>query len=470
MPADPQLLLLWSESMLVSMLVWALISILALYLARRPVHELLDRLCQAISGILRFGASILLSYTRRTAGRNRDILRAAAEDAASRKLERQLRRISAQVDHDLDQYPALHRTLLEQVGRINNDYRHAGDTPPTPPAWLNAVETVANINVGGDPALARILSDMHTTLETSCHDTLLEYRAANQRRFNALRRMQPYFRRITATLEQLQQRLERVRALAGAIDEHMATFEALRTGRRDSVRRLRFELHLRATSGLALLAVAGFAALLNHLLIAEPLNTLLGMNSDTVSWVATAALMLIALGLGVWITEVTGLTRLLGLVWQFDERQRRHLAGTGIALLVTLALLQAMLVWSAYAVVEFPNEQGVAWPAPAAAALLAAMLPFVLALAAVPLEMVLHSAAALQSGLLARTAQLGATLLRLVATAVSLLPAPLKKIYDLWIFLPLWCERAIQATRSRTAEAEIPTSLPPSQSGEDSKS
>jgi hypothetical protein len=415
--------------------------------------------------VLRYGASVLLGYTRRAAGRNRAIVRAAADDVASRRLERQLRRISEQVDRDLGEYPSLHRALSEQVTRIDADHRHAGDTPPTPPAWLDAIAAVASINANNDPAVAAILKDMHSTLESSCHDALLEYRAANRRRFHGLRRMQPYFRRIAAMLEELQRRLERLTAHARTIDGHMAAFEALKTARHHSIRRLQFELHLRAAGGLALFAIAGFAALLSHRLIAQPLQLLLSDTPGSSDWTSTTALILIALALGVWIAEVTGLTRLLGIAAQLNDRQRRRLALAGGSLLLALALLQAMLAWSAYSSADVPAMPGPAWLAPLIAALLAAMLPFVIALAAAPLEMVMHSLPAIVGGLLAGSAYLAALMLRLLAATVAALPSPLKKLYDLWIFLPLWCEQTIQAVRSRTAEAPPP---PRSEAGENS--
>lgn len=453
---DSNLLLLWSDSTMVSILIWALISIASLYLARGPMHRLFDRTCLAIADVLRFGSAQLLTFARRTAARNRDILHAAAEAASARRIERQLRRISERIEHDLSEYPTLHRALNEQANRIDEDYRHAGDTPPTPPNWLAAIDAVASIDANNDPALAMILKDMHHTLETACHNALLEYRAANQRRFRSLRRMQPYFRHIAETLTVLHQRLEQVNVHAHAIDKHMERYETLQAQRRDSARRLSFEMHIRAISGVILLGIAGLSALLSHRLINEPLQALLGTGA-TGNGTATTALILTALGLGVWVTESTGLTRLLGLNAYIDIRPRRYFAWLGISLLSALALLQASLAWSAYATaIDLP---GPAWLAPAVAALLAAILPFTLALAAVPLEMLIHSTPSLIGGLMATVARLSAAILRLTAAIATALPAPLKKIYDLWIFLPLWCEQALLATRRQHATAASEPSL-----------
>lgn len=454
---DSKLLLLWSSSTTVSILIWALISIVSLYLARSPMHKLMDRASVAIADVLRFGSIQLLTFSRRTAARHRDILHATAEAATMRKIERQLHRISARIDRNLGEYPSLHQTLSDQASRIDEDYRQAGDTPPAPPEWLAAIDAVSRVNSNNDPSLAIIFKDMHHTLEDACHNALLEYRAANQRRFRSLRRMQPYFRRIAETLAHLQQRLEQVSTHAQAIDKHMESFEALQTRRHDSARRLSFELHIRTLSSIILLGIAGLSGMLSYRLINQPLQALLN-TSSTGSEATTIALILAAVGLGVWITESTGLTRLLGLSAYIDERPRRFFSWLGISLLCMLAILQAGLAWSAYTLTY--ALPGPAWLAPTVAALLAAILPFTLALAAVPLEMMINSTPSLVSELMTIVARISAACLRLVATIVVALPAPLKKVYDLWIFLPLWCEQTLHTARKRPPHTSKPTPTP----------
>lgn len=439
MAGDSPLILLWSESVLVSLTVWTLVSILVLYLARTPAQALLDRSCQALAEVLRLGAALLLTYARRAAARNRDVLRAMAEDALARRIDRQFRRLAQRIDHDLGGYPALHRALQEQVRRVDSDYRHTDGVPPTPPAWLAAVEAVASLEVHDDPAVTRILRDMQATLEAACHDGLQEYRVANQRRLRVLQRLQPYLQRIENTLDQLQQRLAQLSTQTRALDRDLRTYQQALQAHREPLRKLDFELHLRAFAGWLLLAAAGLAALLDHHLIAAPLNGLLELPGS--AWPA-AALMLIELGLGVWIAEAAGWCRLLGVLDQAGDRLRRRLAVVGLVLLTALSLLQAGLAWQASTLTA-----EVGWAAPVTAALLAALLPFVLALAALPLESVATSTPLLLGGLLIGMARITAAALRLAAAAVTALPTPLKHLYDLWIFLPLWGEQMARSSR-----------------------
>lgn len=449
MAGDSPLILLWSESVLVSLTVWTLVSILVLYLARTPAQALLDRSCQALAEVLRLGAALLLTYARRAAARNRDVLRAMAEDALARRIDRQFRRLAQRIDHDLGGYPALHRALQEQVRRVDSDYRHTDGVPPTPPAWLAAVEAVASLEVHDDPAVTRILRDMQATLEAACHDGLQEYRVANQRRLRVLQRLQPYLQRIENTLDQLQQRLAQLSTQTRALDRDLRTYQQALQAHREPLRKLDFELHLRAFAGWLLLAAAGLAALLDHHLIAAPLNGLLELPGS--AWPA-AALMLIELGLGVWIAEAAGWCRLLGVLDQADDRLRRRLAVVGLVLLTALSLLQAGLAWQASTLTA-----EVGWAAPVTAALLAALLPFVLALAALPLESVATSTPLLLGGLLIGMARITAAALRLAAAAVTALPTPLKHLYDLWIFLPLWGEQMARSSRPNN-RTELSTS------------
>lgn len=448
MAGDSTLILLWSESVLVSLTVWTLISILVLYLARSPAQALLDSGCQALADVLRHAAALLLAYARRAAARNREVLRALAAAALARRIERQFRCLARRIDQDLSGFPALHQLLQEQIRRVDSDYRHTGEHPPAPPAWLAAVEAVVRLEAHADPAIARILQDMQATLEAACHDGLQEYRVASQRRLRVLQRLQPYLRRLDDLLDQLQRQLEQIATQTRALDRDLQAYQALQA-RREPLRKLDFELLIRACAGWLLLAAAGLAALLDHHLIAAPLNGLLELPGSI--WPAVA-LMLIELGLGVWITEAVGWCRLLGVLSQASDRLRRRLAVVGVMLLATLALLQAGLAWQT----AVPAAE-TGWTVPAMAALLAALLPFVLALAALPLEAAATSTPLLVSGLLIALARIAAAALRLAATAVTALPAPLKHLYDLWIFLPLWGEQ-IARGRHPQAGTEFPAS------------
>jgi hypothetical protein len=450
MPSDSSLLTLWSDSAAASALVWIVVSIASLYLARTPAHELIGRLCQALSRILQLSSAVLLGRARRAAAYNREVLRAAAEEAHARRIERHFRRVSDRIERDLGGYPALHRALSEQVSRIDADYQQAADTPPAPPTWLAAIQAVVATGTRGDPAVAKILRDMHGTLEASCHHILLEYRAANRGRYRGLRRMQPYFRRVAATLEELQRRLDHVETHARAIDTLMAAYEALRARRRDSVRTVAFDTPLRFAAGLAMLAFAGLAAMLDYRLIAPPLNTLLGTSG---AWTAAAALMFIELGLGMWIAEMLGATRLLGLHGYLDDRLRGRLIWAAGLLLGLLAVVQGALAWAGQSAVAVAIP-GPAWLAPSIAALLGLILPFVLALAAVPLEAAIQAGRIVLGSLVAGALRLIASALAVAATIADSLAPSLKKLYDLWIFLPLWCEQALRASRARAAEAE----------------
>lgn len=448
MSTESSLLTLWSDSTAFSASIWFVIAIVSLYLARSHAHELIDRLCTALAGVLRLGAGLLLTYARRNAARHRAFLRIAAEENAARRLERQFRRIGTQVDRDLGDYPRLHRILSEQVERISTDYRQAADTPPAPPSWLSAVQTIATANAGDDPAVSKILRDMHGTLDASCHHALLEYRAANRQRYRALGRMQPFFRRIATTLDTLQNRLDSIAVHARAIDRQMASYEGLRARREQSIRIITFDAPIRIIGGTALLAIASLAALLSHRLVGEPLNTMLsGVAADTA--LASSTLILIELGLGIWIADCLGVTRLLGATAHFDEQVRRRLAVLGGVLLSLFALLQGALAWSSH--ISAPVIAEPAWLAPATAALLGVSLPFVIALAAVPLEAVIQSGRSLLCGSLAAAAHIAAVVMRLAAAVVGAVPATLKKLYDLCIFLPLWGEQAVRAVRERAS-------------------
>src|SRR5881396_2880912 len=86
-----------------------------LYAARRLVHEFFRSVGNAIGGPLRLGARWLF---------------AAATDVreqVGQLIEREFERISALVTRDLEGYPALQRKLLEELTKVEEDYKKCGE-------------------------------------------------------------------------------------------------------------------------------------------------------------------------------------------------------------------------------------------------------------------------------------------------------------------------------------------------------
>ena len=75
--SSSNLLLLWSNHVATSILVWIVIAVVLLYAARKPAHELVLSLCRLIHNALRVAGRSIMIAEKRLASRNREVLLAA---------------------------------------------------------------------------------------------------------------------------------------------------------------------------------------------------------------------------------------------------------------------------------------------------------------------------------------------------------------------------------------------------------
>lgn len=443
------LLSLWSESLPTSVVIWLLLTLLLLYLARRACHQLLEQVSLGLQRLLRTAARLLRRHADVVLERNREVLVAMAEDRAERALEQDFHRIGRAVDRDLGAYPALHRALSDQISRIDDDYRQSADTPPAPPAWLDAIAAVASVESRGDPAVAKILEDIHGTLQSACHSALLEYRSASRRRHLGLRRMQAYWRRIGSVLDGVQGAVGRITERADAVDEQMERYEAIRAQREHSLRALQSSATVRFIAATIMLALVGLGVTVNFQLIYLPLSELLALpDQPGLDRTEAAAIGLIGAQLfsGVVLTELLGVTRLTQFLGRSEEQERRWGLRLSLSLLLALAAIEGGLAWSAYGA---RLDASGALPG-LGHLLLGFVLPLALAPVGLALEAFLQSGRVVIGMMAVSLLRALAVLLRLAALLVDRLARVLLQLYDLLVFLPLRAEEAMRTRTPRT--------------------
>ncbi len=443
----------WGSTLPLILVLMGLTAMALLYVARTPAHELILSVGRTLQAWLVLLARFLMRGAASLSQRNREALLAWAEDEQERALERELSRMHDLLQSDLSEYPALHRALGEQVARLDADYRETADPPPQPPAWLEAVAAVAAVDAKGDPAVAKILEDMHGTLQHACHNALLQYRASSQRRHVSLKRMRPYWRRLNKTMSRIDSTLERLELRARRIDRHMERYEALRSGEHLVERSVVRSTWVRVIASGLTLALGAAAILFNIGLLSQPLTPLMAGNSawNNPTYAATF-LVLWHVGLGLALAETNRISHLSNIGQSISERVRRTVTTGGLLLLGGFAVFEAYLAYAGTAAATGATDM---WQASIAMMLLAGLLPFATALAALPLESFLHSARYAAASLLALALQAAAVLLRLAGQLVRRAAGILVRAYDVLICLPLWVEKRLQrqpaALRARSA-------------------
>src|SRR5262245_66256805 len=100
-----------TSSPMLSAVLWAVLIVGALYLARRTAHHAIHDAMSTLSRGLRLAAQAVTNGQLRLAERNKEVLLASGREAKERIIEREFTRVAESVRKDLAHYPALHRAL-----------------------------------------------------------------------------------------------------------------------------------------------------------------------------------------------------------------------------------------------------------------------------------------------------------------------------------------------------------------------
>jgi hypothetical protein len=459
--SDESLLLLWSEAAAVSLLVWAALGLLALYLARVPAHRLIESATRWIARLLRQAARQLARVARRAGAHNREVLLAIAEENEGRYIERELRRVSALVERDLAEYPSLHRALSEQLAELEADYQRSAEAPPTAPAWTEGLEVLARLESRVEPGTVQLLQGMREAIERASREAVDEYRGSSRKRHYWLHRMRPRWRSLHRLLQGLDVTLRDVQARSRSLDRHMTRYETIRKGADPMVRSLQASALSRLAVSAMALAVAAFVVGLNFSLIGGVMSTTLGTEREFwpglgLGQAATAAIVFASLAAAVMFTEALRVTRLFPGIAELEDVRRGALMVLTLGLLLLLAGGQAAIAYLAQAGsaaewVEGAEEVTGSGVGAYAALMLGLALPLSYLPVGIALESFVQSLRVVLGRLAAMALGLAAGSLRLLARFCEATGELLRRCYDVIVFLPLALERLVRRGRSASA-------------------
>src|SRR5436190_16157610 len=199
--------LLWPENVPLSVLTLAVLAMAFMYAARRPMHDLIRSLGHVVGGPLRMAARWLGAAATEINNRNKAVLLAHGRQEAGQRVEREFERLGAIVTRDLQGYPTLQRKLLDEITRIEEDYKKCGEVPPPPPDWVEAVTAMANVKSSGNEMVQKVLGEINRSV-TSIHDkALADYRRAYETRHKILEGFMPFWRSLDKTMAQVDKKL-----------------------------------------------------------------------------------------------------------------------------------------------------------------------------------------------------------------------------------------------------------------------
>ncbi len=454
------LLSMFESNPLTAYPVLLILLVVLLYLARHQMHRMIHSFTLIAAQSLRLASKSLMMAESKLRRRNREVLLADGAVDIEKDLEREFQRVDAVVKRDLQTYPAFHRSMSDLITRIDEDYRQSTEVPPSPPAWISAIEAVAKVP-NSDGGVVEILGEINKTLDRHHKSSMDDYRKSSQQRHGLLNKMMPVWRKLSETLEHVGKTITGLHERSELITAKMDEYEKIRAGADDAERRLSSSsLTQFFISGLVMVIAIG-GAIINFNLIALPMSEMVGggsyIGNFKISDVAALVIILVEISMGLFLMESLRITHLFPVIGQLDDRMRRRMIWISFTLLFTLAGVESALAFmrdqissdlqalrQSLSGVEVAAGQVSSMIPTAGQMILGFVLPFALTFVAIPLESFIHSSRTvigLTLGFLLRT---GAFLLRLTGNIINHLGKALIALYDLLIFPAIWVEEKLK--------------------------
>jgi hypothetical protein len=467
--------MVWPDNFAVSLLVLAVLAMAFLYAARAPMHALIRSLGQALNGPLRMGARWLAAAAAEIHQRNKAVLLAQGRQEVGHRIEREFERLGALVTRDLQGYPALQRKLLDEITRIEEDYKKCGEVPPTPPDWTDAVAAVAKVKSTGNEVVLRVLEEINRSVKAIHDKAIGEYRKAYEVRHKILEGFMPFWRSVDKNLSQVEKNIADLKSSVKGVDGHMAKYEQINAGTDKAQHALTVSAFTQFAISLLVMLVAAGGAFINFKLIALPMSEMVGAGDYITSTLRTsevAALVIIFVeaSMGLFLLEALRITHLFPRIANLNDRTRRRMMWIALGLLVTLAgveaalalmrdLLiadkQALLQSLATVQAQTATDGWVGRIPTAGQMLLGFILPFALAFIAIPLESLIHSARTVGGVLLMALVRVLAFGLRLTGNVARHMSRVLIRLYDVAIVVPLLVERVVKTPRRSSRLTDV---------------
>ncbi|MFL5425483.1 MAG: hypothetical protein ACJ783_10625 [Myxococcales bacterium] len=464
-------LYLWPANPAASLLALAIVAQVFLYAARHPMHRAFAALGRLLSGGFRVGARFCRSVSTAIAQRDREMLTDAGKGDAEARIAREFRRIEGTYSKELARYPDLHRRMDEVIDRIDADYKECGAAAPNPPGWAEATGAVAKMDGGGDRVVQKLLEEIHRTAKDQEKKALSEVRETNSKRHKILSSMAPMWKELKNLTVESGRSVSRALESTKRIDGYMDGYEKIRKSEPKAIRAVGWASTQLFVVSLLVLAIAIGGAFVNFHLIALPMSELVPSGSRIgglpVSTVAALVIVLMEIAAGIFAMEMLGVTSFFPKLENLPSSRRRMIlvvALGGLVLLAgiecSLAVLREQIVASATALksaLAGVSDKTVADPAASripvvGQAVLGFILPFILAMVAVPLETLIatggHIALALAAGLFL----VFGTVSRLLAQGSRHGAEALRHLYDILIVIPLQIERMVLNGKGRERE------------------
>ena len=456
-------LYLWPDNPGPSILVLIVAAVIFMYFAREPIQRVLKTLAQGLSGGLHLIAGWCNETAERLQSRSRELLLEAGRDSQEQHIEQEFRRLESNYARDLAEYPKLHLKLDENITQIDSDYRDAAEVPPTAPGWGDVVEAITNVKGMNTAAVENLLDDIHDSAVEAEKDALQQYRAAGAKRHKILASMAPRWKELKGVLERVGKSVNALLESTRRIDGYMDRYEQIQSGDDRSVRNLASSAGKLFIISLIVIGIAVAAAFINFQLIALPMSELVPSGTRLVGMpvasVAALVIVLMEVAAGIFLLDALGITHLFPQIGTLSASRRRLVFSVALGSLFLLASIEASLAVLREQLVEAEMSlmESLAGGGPGAVAratgslipvvgqaVLGFTLPWILAMIAVPLEMLIESGRHVVNRILVLLLHGFGLVARFMAYVLQYAILLIAHLYDAIIMIPIQIERWIR--------------------------
>jgi hypothetical protein len=446
-----------------SFLIWILLALFALYLARKPFHKSVMSFSRIIRNAMRLTATSLLLAEKNLAKRNREVLMASGLDHAERVVEREFDRVKTAVSRNLEACPKVNRGLSEIIHKLEEDYKKSEDVPPALPNWMPIIDSISKIKHSGDSMVSNMLTEINKSLNDQHSSAIETYRVDMSKRHSILNKMAAPWQQILKFLGDINRSIGNLTDRAKRIDKYMDDYEKIRKKEDSAARTL-------SSSSLTQFFISGFVliiafggALINFNLIALPMSEMVGgasyIGPYKTSDVAGLVIILVELTMGLFLLESLRITRLFPVIGSMDDKMRIRMIWVTFTMLTILAGVESALAFMRDRIaldVEALRQTlaGVEQTQLATSLIptigqmvMGFILPFALAFVGIPLESFVSSARTVLGVVVGGLLRITAFALRLLGNIVFYSGRCIVNIYDILIFPPIWLENIVLGSK-----------------------
>jgi len=439
----------------VSIAVWIVASMAFLFLAKEPVHKMLQACSDATAGGLRKLSEWMKKTTEAMREKDRKVLLESGVAKIQGEILQEFSKIDMANTKALAGYPKLQLRLDDSISQIERDYEECGQVTPQAPGWSEVIESISRAQgSNNDRIIEKMLSEIHKSAVDGEKKALSEFRDATSRRHKILSSMASVWKRIEKLGKEINGKVDKVMENSKNIESYMTRYEKISAAEPESVDMLSSKVTKLFIISAIVIFVGLVGAFINFNLIALPMSELVpagvrvaGMQVSEVSALVIVALELV---LGIFMFEAIGVTHTFPQISNMTRGKRKIILFGCLLGLLFLSSVEGSLAILRESLAEAKSALDISLAGELAAtvqnvnsnitvigqAALGFVLPWILAVIAIPLEMFIEAS----QHAFARFYTILITLLCYLATAIAYLIEGLFNIlvhvFDIYIIVP----------------------------------